>query len=220
MTVTTYNTIAQVEAATTKELVAYWNAHATKTITKFTDRATAVKRCVDLMMERGEWDEEQENDEDPNTVAAAEAASNAEAQAEVDAEVQGENKFDASEKDKNFVWPFAKAGEESPEQIAAKAALDAPKGTKTVTKKAPASGSNSAGVAASWQDPSVAAARLTRDGVRVTFKDDSSDFKSVREAFRAFRLMDSKHIRFRGVLKAAGKAIYNENGKEYHFEII
>lgn len=217
---TTFNTIAQIEAATTKELVAYWNGHATKSITKFTDRATAVKRCVDLMMERGEWDEEQENDEDPNTVAAAEAASNAEAQAEVDAEVQGENEFDASEKDKNFVWPFAKAGEETPEQTAAKAALETPKETKTVTKKAPASGSNSAGVAASWQNPDVAAARLTRDGVRVTFKGADSDFKSVREAFRAFRLMDSKHIRFRGILKANGTATYTENGKDYLFAIV
>ncbi len=128
--------------------------------------------------------------------------------------------MDTSDADKNFVWPFPKAGEETPEQIAAKAALETPKETKTVTKKAPASGSNSAGVAASWQDPAVAAARLTRDGVRVTFKEDVSDFKSVREAFRAFRLMDSKHIRFRGILKANGKAVYTENGKDYHFEIV
>lgn len=212
MTATTYTTIAQVEAATTKELVAYWNAHATKAITKFTDRATAVKRCVDLMMERGEWNEAEENE--------AEVVVNVEAEKEDEAAAPTGNVMDNSEADKNYVWPFAKAGEESAEQLAAKAALEGPKETKPVTRKAPSGASNAAGVAASWNDPAVAAARLTRDGVQVTVGDDVQTFKSTRDAFRALRLMDSKHIRFRGILKAAGTATYTENGKDYLFAII
>lgn len=217
MTAATFTTIAQIEAAPTKELVAYWNAHATKAITKFTDRATAVKRCVDLMMERGEWDEEAENEEDPNTVEAAEKASEAEAQNDA---AENGNSMDTSDADKNYVWPFGKPGEETPEQLAAKAALDEKAEPKKVTKKPSSGASNAAGVAASWADPSVAAARLTRDGVSVTIGDDVQTFKSTRDAFRALRLMDSKHIRFRGILKANGTATYTENGKEYHFAIL
>ncbi len=212
MTATTYTTIAQVEAATTKELIAYYNAHATKAVTKFADRKTAVKRCVDLMMERGEWNESEEKETEvvePSAEVKQEEANDAEAQDA--APVEG---------DKNFVWPFAAAGEETAESTAAKAKLDAEPEAKPVTRKPSSGASNAAGVAASWNDPAVAAARLTRDGVQVTIGDDVQTFKSTRDAFRALRLMDSKHIRFRGILKAAGRATYTENGKEYEFAII
>jgi hypothetical protein len=203
----TFTTIAQVEAAATKELIAYYNAHATKAVTKFADRKTAVKRCVDLMMERGDWNE-------------ADVV-------ETSAEVQQEEAADAAEQDaapvegdKKFVWPFAAAGEETKESTAAKAALDAEAEAKPVTRKPSSGASNAAGVAASWCDPEVAKARLTRDGVQVTVGDDVQTFKSTRDAFRALRLMDSKHIRFRGILKAAGRATYTEGGKDYEFAII
>lgn len=218
MTAATFTTIAQIEAAPTKELVAYWNAHATKAITKFTDRATAVKRCVDLMMERGEWDEAAEKEEDPEVVAAAEKSSEVEAQKDAAENVANGNTYETT--DKNFVWPFAKAGEETAEQLAAKASLETKADPKPVTKKPASGASNAAGVAASWADPAVAAARLTRDGVSVTIGDDVQTFKSTRDAFRALRLMDSKHIRFRGILKENGTAVYTENGKEYHFAIL
>lgn len=80
--------------------------------------------------------------------------------------------------------------------------------------------SNAAGVAASWADPAVAAARLTRDGVTVTFEGKTTTHKSTRDAFRFYRLMDSKHIRFRGILKAAKTATYEESKKSYVFNII
>lgn len=80
--------------------------------------------------------------------------------------------------------------------------------------------SNAAGVAASWADPSVAAARLTRDGVTVTVDGKTTTHKSTRDAFRFYRLMDSKHIRFRGQLKAAKAATYEESKKSYLFTIV
>jgi len=87
-------------------------------------------------------------------------------------------------------------------------------------KKAISHASNAAGVAASWGQADVAAARLTRDGVSVTVNDKTTTHKSARDAFRHYRLLDSKHIRFRGVLKAAKSAVYEENGVSYLFKII
>jgi len=210
MTEATFTTIAQIEAAPTKELIAYWNSHAAKPITKFSDRATAVKRCVDLMTERGELDEKAEK--------SAELIENEEVNAEEDAEKKLTGQVEGEPK--GGVWPFPKAGEETAESLAAKAALDAEPEAKPVTKKASSGTSNAAGVAASWCDPTVAQARLKRDGVSVTIGDDVQTFKSTRDAFRALRLMDSKHIRFRGELKKSGVAIYTENGIAYVFAII
>lgn len=94
-------------------------------------------------------------------------------------------------------------------------------GVKLEAEKRPLShASNAAGVAASWADPAVHAARLTRDGVTVTVDGKTTTHKSTRDAFRFYRLMDSKHIRFRGILKAARTATYEEGKKSYVFAII
>lgn len=195
---------SQIEAAETKELIAFYNENAAKPVNKFADRETAVRRCVALMEELALMEKE----------AKKEAAAKADPK-----------KIEA---DKNFVWPFAKgegksddakADKAGSEKTDKKATAPAPK-TKPVTKKTYSGASNSAGVAASWADPTVAAARLVRDGVSVTIGDDVQTFKSTRDAFRALRLMDSKHIRFRGILKANKTATYTENGKEYIFSII
>lgn len=93
-------------------------------------------------------------------------------------------------------------------------------GVKQDTKKPISSASNAAGVAASWADPAVHAARLTRDGVTVKVDGKVTTHKSTRDAFRFYRLMDSKHIRFRGILKAAKTAVYTEGKKEYEFSIV
>jgi hypothetical protein len=80
--------------------------------------------------------------------------------------------------------------------------------------------SNAAGIAASWQNPGVAAARLTRNGTSVTVDGVTSEYKSVAEAFRALTLPVEKHIRFRMRLKASGAEIFEHGGKQYHFRII
>lgn len=195
---------SQIEAAETKDLIVFYNENAEKPVKKFSDRETAVRRCCDMMDELVEMEKE----------AKKEAAAKSDPK-----------KIEA---DKNFVWPFAKDGASTDANKATSAGSDktdkkatdsAPK-IKPVTKKTFSGASNSAGVAASWADPTVHAARLVRDGVSVTIGGNVTTFKSTRDAFRALRLMDSKHIRFRGILKAAGKATYTENGKDYHFAII
>src|SRR5271165_4945220 len=77
--------------------------------------------------------------------------------------------------------------------------------------------SNAAGIAASWLNPEVAAARLTRNGTEVTVDGVTSEYKSVAEAFRALTLPVEKHIRFRMRLKASGTDIFEHDGKQYHF---
>jgi hypothetical protein len=214
---TNFTTIAQIEASETKDLVIYFNKNSTKTIKKFTDRATAVRRCVDLMMERGEWVE-----------GATEEA------AEVEADDLPEVRTEAQkEADKKSVWPFPVGGVKSEvektsgdeEGLVLENGVftnkpEAKEKTKPIIKKSSSHASNSAGIAASWADSSVAAARLQRDSVSVTVKGVVSSHKSTRSAFRHFRLMDSKHIRFRGILKAAGSATYTENGVDYLFAIL
>lgn len=66
---------------------------------------------------------------------------------------------------------------------------------------APVTSSNAEGVARSWQDPAVRAARSARHGVEV----DGVAYNSTRSAFRALNLPDNKHVSFRKQLKAAGE---------------
>lgn len=113
--------------------------------------------------------------------------------------------------------------EETEEEEAAriKAESDAENAPVEASKAAPKGrSSNSLGVALSWQNPDVAKARLIRDGVTVTFEGNTSAYRSTREAFRAFRLPDSVHIRFRLKLKASRKETFEYKGNSYIFEII
>jgi rubredoxin len=74
-------------------------------------------------------------------------------------------------------------------------------------RKARAPGARAESIAASWKDPAVAAARITRTSVRVTDpRGGSGNYKSVREAFLVLALPLGQHIRFRMALKAAGAA--------------
>lgn len=62
-------------------------------------------------------------------------------------------------------------------------------------------------IAASWKNKQVAAARATRHAVRVTDpKGGQGTYRSVRDAFVQLGLPLGRHIKFRGALKAAGKA--------------
>lgn len=59
-----------------------------------------------------------------------------------------------------------------------------------------------AAIAQSWKDKKVAAARATRHHVQAA----GTTYKSVREAFMVLALPLGQHIKFRGALKASGKA--------------
>jgi hypothetical protein len=79
---------------------------------------------------------------------------------------------------------------------------------------------NSAGVAASWSNPEVKAARTTKHGVTVKAGGKTTDHKSVAAAFRALNLPMAKHIQFRGKLKASGKEIFEHNGVMHAFRLV
>lgn len=80
--------------------------------------------------------------------------------------------------------------------------------------------SNSEGVSASWKYVDTKRKRVTRNHVNVTYSGKTEEFGSVRKAFTALGLPDSKHIRFRGKLKASGKEVFEFNGEDFIFEII
>lgn len=69
-------------------------------------------------------------------------------------------------------------------------------------------GVRSAAVAESWKDKAIRDKRTQRTGVRVTGGKlkAPADFPSVSKAFLALHLPMSKHIKFRGAMKAAGAA--------------
>jgi hypothetical protein len=73
---------------------------------------------------------------------------------------------------------------------------------RTLRVKPAANKDRGASIAESWKNKKVAAARAARHAVKV----DDKTFKSVREAFMVLALPLGQHIKFRGALKAAGKA--------------
>jgi hypothetical protein len=115
--------------------------------------------------------------------------------------------------------------EEAQARIEAEAAAEASAGSdsgkaKAEKRQAYARASNSLGVALSWQDKEVRAARLTRDGVTVTVDGVTTEHQSTRAAFREYRLPDSVHIRFRLKLKASRDEVFNFNGVDYRFKMV
>ncbi len=77
----------------------------------------------------------------------------------------------------------------------------APKKPKTETPDAPAAkGSNSAGIAKSWENPEIAAKRAQRSAVEV----DGVQYGSVNKAYKALELDTKDLIQFRMLLKETG----------------
>lgn len=237
--------VISIAQATTAELVAFYNGFAEtiglKPVKKFADRATAEKRLVsftdDLAGKNADFyelpagyipapDEADERAVDSANLSTDPTTGADEAKEGSEAETGGEES-----KEEEAPEPVAptvshnafatlvtaveaanKAREESGEPL-----LKAVTGTKA---------SNSEGVAASWVDADVRSARLERHEVVVTLDGkDVGHYKSTRDAFRANRLPDNKHIRFRLKLKEAHRdrnegAIFEHNGKKYHFTLV
>jgi hypothetical protein len=139
------------------------------------------------------------------------------------------------DKEKENIWSDSfeasevveESEEEAKARIEAEAAAEATAGSDSGTVKdkaekrqAYARASNSLGVALSWQDKEVRAARLTRDGVTVTVDGVTTAHQSTRAAFREYRLPDSVHIRFRLKLKASRDEVFNFNGVDYRFKMV
>lgn len=215
------NSIAQIRAAKTADLIAFFNQnHNGNPVKKFADRATAEKRCSELgrLMDLPEYTEDELKALNPEAQAAVKAAEDAAHKEAAIAEKNAQNVFNA------LFGGMSDAQKSAHENGNGKGTkvVDGKVAAEEEAKAAPVKGgraSNSAGVAASWAKPDVMAARLTRHGVAVTVGEDVREFKSTRDAFRALRLPDSKHIRFRMKLKAEGIQTFEMNGVKYEFEL-
>ncbi len=71
-------------------------------------------------------------------------------------------------------------------------------------------------ISASWNDADTRAARSLKQKVSA----DGVTYRSVREAFKALGLPDSKHVKFRMELKAAGSLPFKHGDKTHHFAIV
>jgi hypothetical protein len=98
----------------------------------------------------------------------------------------------------NELMAAIKFSKPSPKKAAALAAVTEPRASNP---------DRGAAIAASWQDKAVAERRAQRHAVRVQAPNGGEgNYKSVREAFMILALPLGQHIRFRGALKAAGRA--------------
>lgn len=157
-------------------------------VKKFADKKTAVKRCEAYREERI-----------LEIKAEIEFIKNGE---------QGGDDQEAAEKSKGE--SAVKSAGESAGKSAGKKAAVSKKGENI------GNAANSAGVAASWLDPSVAAKRATRNGVTV----NGAEYRSVLAAFTELGLPINKHIVFRGKLKVELQKDFEHDGKVYTFKIV
>lgn len=97
-----------------------------------------------------------------------------------------------------------------------------PNAAPPVDRTAPAPSNNAERVARTWSDPTVAAARGTRSGVRVTYDGGKniSEHRSTKAAFIALDLPIPEHQKFRALLKASKAKHFAFEGVHYLFEII
>lgn len=200
-------TIDDVQAATTKALVAFYNAHNVDSpVAKFSDRKTAERRVM-AVIKSLEIIAEQGGDVESGELVETAVVHKTRASRAVNPEPESPNAHIAEDEITE---------EQALAELALMKARDAT--AKTTPKVGAKSGLTlSQAIAASWADPSVAAARMTRHGVVVTCNGSTGEFKSVRAAFSALGLPDSKHIRFRMKVKELGQAIFEHEGQKYHF---
>ncbi len=182
-----------ISAATTAELVAFYNAHAATFVKRFSDRKTAERRCAAL-------------------VAAMPAPAPAPAPAPtavLAAYTPGTCPKCGADYDITCGTVVEVHGRQhltkEHEALCHSCGHEFNYETGRALRRAAPSAKRSAGVARSWTDVRVAAARAERHGVRVTTARGGEDtFRSVREAFVALGLPLAGHIKFRGALKARG----------------
>ena len=267
--------VADIQAAKTADLVAFYNSHNDeKPVKKFADRATAEKRCIDLLDSVNEKAAVEAKADDQIPLAESQVAPVDKAEASQEpakkefalkaihhrvlnniarSEYSALNGAEPKTREEiDFVWANCVA-DSKPEKKALAELLEnqyvtadngkgadscvtlsviawdawvESKDTLNDATPEPVRGdaSNSAGVAASWADPAVKAARTTRNGVTVTLDAEDGtevfEYKSTRAAFEAHDLPDGKHIRFRMKLKASKAEMFEHEGKKYFFKIV
>ena len=217
-------------AATTAELVVFYNAHSGRpAIKKFSDRATGIARCAAIQAELAKaavqpepieetpiMSEETTNqdpvvqqDEDISAVAEQEATTPT-AEAEAKPYVAGTCPACGSTDLAPNGEAGTVAGDEQQSCNACGHAFWVENGAALATTRAEANKRIADAVAATWNDPAVKAKRMERHNIYVTdqTKEGAPEvyYKSVLEAFKALGLMISRHIKFRAACKAAGDA--------------
>lgn len=211
--------LAYIKEVETKDLVAFYNLHVESVggtvVKKFADRKTAEKRVDALVTKLSQSSEFSGINEGmmpapegyTGTIVSPEDEDEAEDPSRV---VAATNAFAALQTTLSNIKELQEKNGGGP--------IIAPRPSSRA--------SNSAGVAASWVDSEVRSARLKRDGVQVSLDGAViAMYGSTREAFRALRLPDNKHIRFRLKLKESHRdnnetATFEHNGKKYVFAII
>lgn len=202
-----FSTSGDVIATKTADLVAFYNANSgSKPIKKFADRRTAETRVIALIESLNALDEPSNESPIPDAKPREEVSSDVKthkARAVVKKAEPTQEELDAMTDEEYEA--FVKSG------LNDSANCVVQNGTPSHRR------SNSEGIAKSWDNKEVAQKRLTRNGVMV---DGVGEFKSVRVAFAALGLPDSKHIRFRMKLKEAGRLNFEFGNKSYTFQII
>lgn len=202
-----FSTSGDVIATKTVDLVAFYNANSgSKPIKKFADRRTAETRVIALIESLNALDEPSNESPIPDAKPREEVSSDVKthkARAVVKKAEPTQEELDAMSDEEYEA--FVKSG------LNDSANCVVQNGTPSHRR------SNSEGIAKSWDNKEVAQKRLTRNGVMV---EGVGEFKSVRVAFAALGLPDSKHIRFRMKLKEAGRLNFEFGNKSYTFQII
>lgn len=202
-----FSTSGDVIATKTADLVAFYNANSgSKPIKKFADRRTAETRVIALIESLNALDEPSNESPIPDAKSREEVSSDVKthkARAVVKKSEPTQEELDAMTDEEYEA--FVKSG------LNDSANCVVQNGTPSHRR------SNSEGIAKSWDNKEVAQKRLTRNAVMV---EGVGEFKSVRVAFAALGLPDSKHIRFRMKLKEAGRLNFEFGNKSYTFQII
>ncbi|QFG06840.1 hypothetical protein O157vBn_00002 [Escherichia phage vB_Eco4M-7n] len=202
-----FSTSGDVIATKTADLVAFYNENSgSKPIKKFADRRTAETRVIALIESLNALDDPSNESPIPDAKSREEVSSDVKthkARAVVKKAEPTQEELDAMTDEEYEA--FVKSG-----------LNDAPVGANKIAIPSHRR-SNSKGIAKSWDNKEVAQKRLTRNGVMV---EGVGEFKSVRVAFAALGLPDSKHIRFRMKLKEAGRLNFEFGNKSYTFQII
>jgi hypothetical protein len=201
-----------VRTATTAELVAFYNANvaADKQIKKFADRATAERRVSNLSAYYEASDEELAQEQEAAVQSSVYGF-----------EVHG--LYDCPHCDIHLSNGVSQHGDD----VNGKPlrhdthefeCMGCGGGFGKTLRHAAKSTSRANAIAATWNDPQIAAARAQRTCVRVYdgFDDIIGEYKSTAEAFRRLGLPLSKHIPFRMALKAAGSKTF----AAYTFKVV
>lgn len=200
---------SDIASVATKDLVAFYNANASKTVSKFADRKTAEARVMALVETLEAPALELETDvatEVPSDIVIHKTR----ASRTVDDEAS------------NLLNSNTPEDEVTAEEALRELALMKEAAQKKASTPSKASGRTlSQAIADSWKLEGVTEARMTRHGVEVTVDGEShGDFKSVAAAFTALGLPMTKHIRFRMLVKKEGRAIFQHDDVNYTFSLI